>query len=79
MPWDPFLMKKLLKSEICGSVNSAHHALFTEKVKYFSSKKKKKTEETQNIRLGSANALPKRTRSPKSFSLISMALMVAEK
>ena len=35
-------MKKLLKSEICGSVNSAHRALFTEKVKYFSSKKKKK-------------------------------------
>ena len=23
MPWDPFLMKKLLKSGICGSVNSA--------------------------------------------------------
>ena len=68
-------MKKLLKSEICGSVNIAHHALFTEKVKYFGSKKKKKTEETQNIRLGSAF----RTRSPKSFSLISMALMVAEK
>ena len=67
-------MKKLLKSEICGSVNIAHHALFTEKVKYFGSKKKK-TEETQNIRLRSAF----RTRSPKSFSLISMALMVAKK
>ena len=50
-------MKKLLKIEICGSVNNAHHALFTEKVKYFSSKKKKKknkTKETQNVRLGSA-------------------------
>ena len=35
-------MKKLLKIEICGSVNNAHRALFTEKVKYFSSKKKKK-------------------------------------
>ena len=23
VPWDPFLMKKLLKSVICGSVNSA--------------------------------------------------------
>ena len=22
MPWDPFLMKKLLKSEICGSMDS---------------------------------------------------------
>ena len=24
MSWDPFLMKKLIKNEICGSVNSAH-------------------------------------------------------
>ena len=49
-------MKKLLKIEICGSVNNAHRALFTEKVKYFNSKKKKrkKTKETQNVRLGSA-------------------------
>ena len=23
VPWDPFLMKKLIKNEICGSVNSA--------------------------------------------------------
>ena len=35
-------MKKLLKSEICASVNSAHHTLFTEKVKHFDSKKKEK-------------------------------------
>ena len=27
VPWDPFLMKKLLKSEICGSVNSARCVL----------------------------------------------------
>ena len=27
VPWDPFLMKKLLKSEICRSVNSARCAL----------------------------------------------------
>ena len=27
VPWDPFLMKKLLKSEICGSMNSARCAL----------------------------------------------------
>ena len=48
-------MKKLLKIEICESVNNAHRALFTEKVKYFSSKKKKKkTKEMQNVRLGSA-------------------------
>ena len=24
MLWDPFLMKKLIKNEICGSMNSAH-------------------------------------------------------
>ena len=23
MPWDPFLMKNLLKNEVCGSINSA--------------------------------------------------------
>ena len=40
-------MKKLLKSEICGSVNNAQHALFTEKVKHFGSPKKKKKAETQ--------------------------------
>ena len=46
-------MKKWLKSEICGSVNSAHNALFTGKVKHFGSKKKKKkTAGTQNVRLG---------------------------
>ena len=49
-------MKKLLKSEICGFVNSAHHALFTGKIKHFGSQKKKKTEETQNVHLGSAYA-----------------------
>ena len=46
-------MKKLLKSEICGSVNNANYALFTEKVKHFGSKRKKKKAETQNVRLGS--------------------------
>ena len=25
MLWDPFLMKKLIKNEICGSVNSSVH------------------------------------------------------
>ena len=44
-------MKKWLKSEICGSVNSAHNALFTGKVKHFGLKKKKKAG-TQNVRLG---------------------------
>ena len=35
-------MKKLLKSEIYGSVNNAHCALFMGKVKHFGSQKKKK-------------------------------------
>ena len=41
-------------------MNSAHYALFTGNVKYFNLKKKK-TKETQNVHLGSANARPKRT------------------
>ena len=32
VPWDPFLMKKLLKSVICGSVNSAYIHCSCEKV-----------------------------------------------
>ena len=51
-------MKKLLKSKICGFVNSAHRALFTGKVKYINSKKKKKkkkTKQTQNVRLRTPN------------------------
>ena len=48
-------MKKLLKSKICGSVNSAHRALFTGKVKYINLKKKKKTKQTQNVRLRTPN------------------------
>ena len=35
-------MKKLLKSKIYGSVNSAYRALFIRKVKYFDLKKKNK-------------------------------------
>ena len=27
VPYDPFLIKKLLKSQICGSINSARYAL----------------------------------------------------
>ena len=32
--WDPFLMKKLIKNEICGSINSAYDSL--QKVNYCS-------------------------------------------
>ena len=31
VPWDPFLMKKLIKNEICGSVNSARITIHWEK------------------------------------------------
>ena len=41
-------MKKLLKSEICRSINSAHRALFTKKSQIF---QQKNPEEMQNIRL----------------------------
>ena len=30
--WDPFLMKKLIKNEICGSVNSAYVHCLRQKV-----------------------------------------------
>ena len=44
----------LLKSKICGSVNNAHRALFTGKIKFFGQKKKKKkTKQMQNVHLGS--------------------------
>ena len=43
MPWDPFLMKKLLKNEVCGTHEQCTGALFTaEKSKHAAGKKKKK-------------------------------------
>ena len=48
--WDPFLIKKLLKSVICGTVNSTN-ALFTvDKVNYCGLKKKKKEENVEKKR-----------------------------
>ena len=35
MPWDPFLMKKLIKNEICGSINSARIQCSLEKVNIY--------------------------------------------
>ena len=40
MPWDPFLMKKLLKSGICGSMNSAHVHCSSWKSQQMQAKKK---------------------------------------
>ena len=56
-------MKKLLKNEICGSMNSAHLALFMEKVKHFGSreKKKEKPTKTQMCVWEAQNTLPKHT------------------
>ena len=57
-------MKKLLKSKICGSVNSARDPRMIEnwlKSQTFPQKKKKKTKTATQTHLGSANALPKRT------------------
>ena len=48
-------MKKLLKSEICKFVNTIHGKSQTFRLK------KKRIAETQNVCLGSANALPKHT------------------
>ena len=59
IPWDLFLMKMLLKSEICGFINSAHCTMFIKKSQIFWLKKKKKKKETQNVRLGSAFTHPK--------------------
>ena len=59
MLWDPFLMKKLLKSEIFGSINSTqdpHGAENQLKSQAFQLKKKKKKKECRN-----ANASGKRT------------------
>ena len=52
-------MKKWLKSKICESVNSAHHCsqeksnISAQKVK----KKKKKSTEMQNVRLGNSKSV----------------------
>ena len=45
MLWDPFLIKKLLKSVICGTVNSTHmHCLQLTKSTIVGWKKKKEKE-----------------------------------
>ena len=51
MPWDPFLMKKFVKSEVCGTHEQCIHALFTtEKSKHAAGKKKgKKKERNANM------------------------------
>ena len=67
-------MKKLLKSEMCESVNSTHHALFIGKVKYFDSKKKKKKKEER--RRNTKRAFGKRTNAPLSIVTLVCLLLV---
>ena len=52
MPWNPFLMKKLLKNEVCGTHEQCTGALFTaEKSKHAARKKKKKKERNANVQI----------------------------
>ena len=50
MPRDPFLMKKLLKSEICESVNNArmHYSLWKSQQVRAEPKKKKRERNSQD-------------------------------
>ena len=72
--WDPFLMKKLIKNEICGSVNSIYVHCSRQKVNicdYCSLnsnrntpkrvKKKKKKKKKNKTQLGNANLESKHT------------------
>ena len=56
MPWDPFLMKKLLKSGICGLVSSAwvHCSRFTSSNSAVGTKKKK----SENTNTATYNSNP---------------------
>ena len=56
MPWDPFLMKKLLKNEVCGSVNSAQMYYSRKTWSTTATGEKKKKRERENARLKNANA-----------------------
>ena len=72
--WDPFLMKKLIKNEICGSINSAYMHCSLQKVNicgYCSLnsnrntpkrvKTKKKTKKRNKTQLGNADLESKLT------------------
>ena len=48
MPWDPFLMKKLIKSEVYGSINSTFVYCSWEKSQHKLQGKKKKKKEGEN-------------------------------
>ena len=62
IPWDLFSMKKLLKNEICGSVNSVRRKV---KKLWLKREKKKKKNSNANMHLGSAS----QTHPKSSFGL----------
>ena len=64
MPWDPFLMKKLLKSEVCRTCEQCTGALFTaEKSKHAARKKKK----GKKHKCGSVNVDPNGYQNPNNI------------
>ena len=69
-------MKKLLKSKICKSINSAHHALFIGKVIYFDLKKKLKKKKEEKRRRNVKRAFGKRTNAPLSIVTLVCLLLV---
>ena len=58
MPWDPFLVKKLLKSEVCGSREQYTGSTGVAEKSNIMAKKKKKRKE-RNANVGRANARSK--------------------
>ena len=59
--WDPFLMKKLIKNEIYGSVNSAYVHCSLQKVNIGVKTKKKKKKKRNKTQLGNADLESKHT------------------
>ena len=58
MPWDQFLMKKLLKSGVCESYEQCTSALFTgEKSTITAGKKKEKRENAQGWNAGAISRI----------------------
>ena len=59
MSWNLFLMKKLLKSEVCGTHKQYTTILFNvEKSKHVAGKKKEKKKREKKRKRGSANTDP---------------------
>ena len=57
MPWDQFLMKKLLKSGVCESYEQCTSALFTREKSTITAGKKKKKKKRENAQGWNADAI----------------------